>query len=93
METIIVTRHAALLAYLEEIGVVPTGTPVISHATAENVRGKHVYGVLPMRLAAEAEQLTEVSMSVPAEWRGKELSLDEIKACSPVLTTYVIRKM
>lgn len=90
MDTIIITRHPALLQYLLELGVVPEGTPVLSHATVDDVCGKHVYGVLPMRLAAEAAALTEVSMNVPAEWRGTELSLEQIKACDPTLTTYVI---
>ena len=90
MDTIIITRHPALLQYLLELGVVPEGTPVLSHATVEDVRDKHVYGVLPMRLAAEAAALTEVSMNVPAEWRGTELSLEQIKACDPTLATYVI---
>ena len=69
------------------------GTPVLSHASAEDVRGKHVFGVLPMRLAAEAAVLTEVSMTVPAEWRGTELSLEQIQACNPVLATYMVAKM
>lgn len=90
MDTIIITRHPALLQYLRELGVVHEDTPVLSHATAEDVRCKHVYGVLPMRLAAEAAALTEVSMNVPAEWRGTELSLEQIKACDPTLTTYVV---
>ena len=93
METVIVTRHAALLQYLIEQGVVNSTTHVVAHATAEDVRGKHVFGVLPMRLAAEAAMLTEVSMNVPAEWRGQELTLDQIRACSPCLTTYVVHRV
>lgn len=92
-EAVVVTRHPALIAYLEELGVVPAGTPVLAHASAEDVRGKHVYGVLPMRLAAEAAMLTEVSMNVPAEWRGKELSLEQIKACKPELATYKVSRI
>lgn len=92
MNIIVVTRHPALLAYLEKQGIVPAGTPVLSHATVDDVRGKHVIGVLPMRLAAEAEKLTEVSMVVPTELRGQELSLEQIEALNPQLTTYVVRK-
>lgn len=90
MNTVIVTRHPALLQYLLELGVVPEGTPVLSHATVEDVRGKRVYGVLPMRLAAEASTLTEISIDVPAEWRGTELTLEQINACAPKLTTYKV---
>ena len=90
MNCIIVTRHNALIEYLEELGVVPAGTPVIAHATEEDVCGKHVFGVLPMRLAAKAAMLTEVSMTIPVEWRGVELTLEQIKACKPELFTYRI---
>lgn len=93
MEKVVVTRHPALITYLNDQGVVPEGTPVLAHATAEDVRGKHVIGVLPMRLAAAAAMLTEVSMTVPAEWRGQELSLEQIQACNPQLTTYVVKEV
>ena len=92
MEKIIVTRHAALLQFLMEQGLVEEGVQVLTHATAEDVRGKHVYGVLPMRLAAEAALLTEVSLVVPLELRGKELSLENIKACNPAIATYRVAK-
>ena len=68
------------------------GVDVLTHATIEDVRGKHVFGVLPMRLAAEAGLLTEVSLTVPAAWRGQELTLEQIKSCSPTLTTYEVSK-
>ena len=45
-----------------------------------------------MRLAAEAALLTEVSMVIPAEWRGQELTLEQIKTCSPTLATYVVKR-
>ena len=90
MESIVVTRHNALIEYLEELGVVPDGTSVVAHATEEDVCGKHVYGVLSMRLAAKAAMLTEVSMTIPVEWRGVELTLEQIKACKPELFTYRI---
>ena len=36
------------------------GGAVIAQATADDVRGKHVYGVLPMWLSAEAASVVEV---------------------------------
>lgn len=87
MEKVIVTRHPALVEFLAELGVKGT---VVSHANEETVRGKHVFGVLPMRLAAEAGKFTEVSLLVPAELRGKELTLEEVKSLNPALTTYKV---
>ena len=92
METVIVTRHPALLQYLQKQGLVPADTPVLAHASEADVQGKHVIGVLPMRLASVTAKLTEVSMTVPAELRGQELSLEQIEALNPTLTTYVVRR-
>ena len=88
MEKVIVTRHSALVEFLSELGV---EGEVIAHATEELVAGKHVFGVLPMRLAALCGRFTEVTLQLPAELRGKELSLDEVKACNPTLTEWVVR--
>ena len=87
MEKVIVTRHPALVEFLAEQGIVGE---VVSHADEETVRGKHVFGVLPMRLAALCGRFTEVTLQLPAELRGKELSLEEIKACNPTLTTFKV---
>lgn len=93
MEKIVVTRHKALYEYLIYNGYVDSETKVISHATTEDVRGKHVYGVLPMRLASEASLLTEVSMEIPFEKRGVELSVEDIETFHPTLTTYKVEKV
>ena len=53
-DTIVVTRHAALVQYLIEQGLVSASVSVITHATPDDVRDKHVIGVLPLSLAASA---------------------------------------
>lgn len=87
---IIVTRHPALVQYLAEHGI--TGE-VVSHADESTVTGRDVVGVLPMRLAALARSFIEVSMVIPAEFRGKELTLENIRAFNPVLTEYSVQKI
>ena len=89
-EVLIVTRHPALVEFLREQGI--TGT-LLPHATEESVAGRRVYGVLPMRLAALTETFTEVSMVVPQEMRGKELTLEEIKGLNPTLVTYKVTRV
>lgn len=91
-QTVVVTRHPALVEYLREIGVIASECDVISHATAEDVRGKHVIGVLPNHLACEAESLTEVPLALSPEQRGKELSLEEIRAAAAPAVTYNVRR-
>jgi len=89
--TVIVTRHAALVEVLaEDYGYVG---PVIAHATADDVRDKRVVGVLPLHLAAAAESVTEVTLNLPPELRGKELSVDEVRQHLVGLSTYRVEEV
>ncbi len=66
---LIVTRHATLVEWLRLHGIEGR---VIAQATPKDVRGKDVYGILPMWLAAEARTVTEVSMpGLPLEARSR----------------------
>lgn len=91
-KTVVVTRHKALVAVLEKKGLITEGTPVLEHVTADEVRGKHVVGVLPLSLAAEAASVTEVTLKVPLECRGKELSEEELEQFFVGVATFVVRK-
>ena len=62
---ILVTRHPALVEYFSNMGI--TFDKVITHATAEDVTGNDVYGVLPLHLASLANTVTTVDMDLPAE--------------------------
>jgi hypothetical protein len=75
-EFVIVTRHPAFLELLRRRGLVPPNTPVVEHATPEDVRGRHVFGQLPLELAALAASLTTICIDVPQEMRGQELPLE-----------------
>lgn len=87
-ERVVVTRHGSLVTYLVEAGLCSQDTPVLSHATADDVRGKHVIGVLPLRLAALAASVTEVPLDLTPEDRGKELSLERVKEIAGDPVTY-----
>ena len=75
---VVVTRHAGLLDYAKSIGLLDGTEEVISHATPENVRGKNVFGVLPMSFAVHAASITEIPMNLPVELRGKEIPVEEM---------------
>jgi len=87
---VVVTRHKALIEYLVETGMVSPDVPVFEHAAEEVVKGKHVIGVLPIHLAALCEKYTNIGLSVPADKRGQELSLDEVREFATEPTTYRI---
>lgn len=88
---VLVTRHEALVQYFANMGI--TFDKVITHATAEDVKCNDVYGVLPLHLASLANTVTTVDMDLPAEMRGKELSLDDIKRYFTGMSTYKVKKI
>lgn len=91
MNTIIVTRHPTLVQHLIETGVAPKGAKVIEHATNEDVEGKHVIGVLPIDKAALAARYTNVAVHVPAELRGQELTIEQVRQYAQPPITYEVR--
>ena len=87
---LVVTRHPALVEYLREQGIISGSVEVISHATPEQVEGRHVIGVLPLHLAAVAKSVTVVPLNVPAELRGQELNLEQVRKYAGPVTTYKV---
>jgi putative CRISPR-associated protein (TIGR02620 family) len=90
MNTIIVTRHPTLVQHLIETGVAPADVQVVEHATPENVEGAHVIGVLPIHLAALTARYTNVAVHVPAELRGTELTLEQVRQYAQPPVSYQI---
>lgn len=93
VETIVVTRHPALVDLLVERGIIEAGTPVISHATPEQVAYRDVIGVLPLSLAALANSVTEIPLALTPELRGQELDLDTLRSIAGEAVTYRVEKM
>jgi len=89
-KTVVVTRHKALVEYLKEIGLADDTCQVIEHATPKDVKGKVVVGVLPLRLAALAVEVIEVPMDIPAELRGVELNIEQVREFAGQPVTYKV---
>lgn len=88
---IVVTRHPALVTLLIERGLIEPDTPVIAHATPEDVFGKHVFGVLPLWLASYAEIVTEIPLALTEELRERgELDLDTLRAIAGEARSYKV---
>jgi putative CRISPR-associated protein (TIGR02620 family) len=93
---LVVTRHSALVELLLERRIIGPGSrfdgfEVISHVeNPEQIRGKDIIGVLPLSLAAFCSSVTEVSMTVPPEMRGKELSLEQMRVYAGHAKTYKV---
>jgi len=75
---LIVSRHPA--AHLG-------GVIVLESATAEDVRGRIIYGNLPLHLAALAAEVVAVEFTGPPP-RGREYSLADMEAAGAKLRRY-----
>lgn len=91
MIDLIVTRHPGLVEYLKELGLISDSCEVISHASPEAVAGKHVCGVLPHSLSCLCASFTEVPLSLPAELRGQELTVEQVRKYASAPVTYSVR--
>ena len=77
---LVVTRHQGLVEYICNLWEYdPRDLQVIAHATEDDVRGRVVFGVLPLRLAAAAREVIEVPLDIPPDLRGVELTLEQVE--------------
>lgn len=90
MNKIVVTRHPALIELLRERGLIGDNAPVIQHATPEQIRGRHVIGVLPLSLAVHAASVTEVPLALSPDDRGRELDLPRLREIAGEAVTYQV---
>lgn len=92
-DILIVTRHAGLLEWLaDRYGI--TGE-VIDHVDCwEQVCHRIVFGVLPLYLAAQADQIWVVDMpKMRADQRGADLTPDEMDDAGAELNCYSVAQL
>jgi hypothetical protein len=90
METVIVSRHPAAIEFVRRERPDLADAPVVAQATAEDVRGRRVFGNLPMNLAALAAEVWVIEFSGDPP-RGQEYTLAEMDAAGARLARYVVR--
>ena len=100
--SVIVSRHPAAIQFIAEqlggtvnaLGVAVAGgkyIPVVAFATEDSVRGKLVYGNVPLSLACSAAAVCVIEF----QWtppRGQEYSLADMKAAGACLRWYGVLK-
>jgi len=96
MTTFFVSRHpgAREWAALQGLRV----DRLIAHLDPEQVQpGDTVMGTLPVHLAAavcaQGGRYLNLSLDLPADWRGRELSADELRQCNARLEGFDIRAL
>jgi len=90
METIIVTKHAAVEQYIREAGLCDDESPCFPSVSAEYVKGKHVIGIVPFHIAASAALFTEIKLTLRKHLFNTELTLDQLKAMVQQVRTYEV---
>ena len=91
---VIVTRHTALVHYLNEKGYTNPDTTVLSHVTdTDQIKDKNVVGVLPHSMSCLCKTFSEVPLNIPADKRGKELTLEDMYEMAGELVTYSVQKL
>lgn len=89
---LIVTRHAGLVEWLRRRGV--TGEIVAHVRDINQIRGRVVYGVLPMRLAAYTETFVAVEMPhISYEEQGRALTPEEMDRVGAHLVAYKVQEV
>ena len=91
MTTWFVTRHHGAKVWAAEQGM--RVDRCISHLdTSQVMPGDTVIGTLPVHLAASVcsqnARYFNLSIDLPAHWRGRELSADELRQCKARLEAF-----
>lgn len=91
-EIVVVTRHKGMVDYLVYMGYVPSDCSIISHVTEPSMlKDKTVWGVLPHSLSSLCSAFCEVPLYIPAEFRGKELSMEEMSRFAGPAKCYQVK--
>ncbi len=89
-KTIIVTRHPGALDWLRKHHLELGEAVIVSHASEDQIAGARVVGVLPIDLAAKCGEYWNLTMTIPPEYRGKELSCEDMERFGCSIKRYIV---
>ena len=96
MTTFFVSRHPGAADWLREQGLV-VDRRVAHLDPAEVGPGDTVIGTLPVHLAAavcaRGARYLHLTLDLPPDWRGRELSAADMAACGTRLEEYRVKKV
>jgi CRISPR-associated protein Csx16 len=95
MTTYFVTRHGGAREWAEEQGIIVDR--IIDHLDVEIIQpGDTVIGILPVNLAAEVcargGRYFHLSIDLPPEWRGRELSAANMRCFGARIEEYLLER-
>lgn len=93
MEKIIVSKHESVEKYLKEQEIVPGYIKRYPFVNEDFAKGKHIYGIVPMNIAALAGKFTEVKITLHHSEKYKEVSASRINAQVKNVRTYIVTEL
>ena len=96
MTTYFISRHPGALAWAAEEGL--GVDQVIDHLDPDIIQpGDILIGTLPVNLAAvvceRGGRYLNLSLDLPPELRGRELSVEQMRACGARVEEYQVRRL
>jgi len=96
MKKLVISRHNAFLQYLLQKGIVRENEyEVIPHISDSSLlKGKDIItSGLPLHLCSLANSVTIVTLNLPQELRGKELSIQDMQKYCTGIKTYKVKEI
>lgn len=84
-DTIIVTKNIEQIKFLNRHGIYGK---VKDHITPKEASGKHIVGVVPYIIAAEALDVTVINCPPIGNIKSKDMSSEQLEAQNAKLKTY-----
>lgn len=84
---IIVTSHEGVAEYLYSLGV-SSRNGVARYARHADIEGQFVAGQVPFYMATLAAAVMYVGMRIPREWKGQDLSVEDVRSLHPQIGIY-----
>ena len=87
---LIVTGKPEFAAYIIERCGLPADVEIRSTVAEDDIRGRHVYGMLPPHLGQHAARISTLAIKAPKWIRPKGMTLDEMRRYGAEICTYQI---
>ena len=91
---VLVSRHKATIEWLRNEKHFSEDIRVLSHISSpDEIEGKIVIGNIPIHLAHYAKEVWNVTIDLPPELRGSDLTYSQFLDCNPRMERYVVKKL